>query len=195
MPKEKAKTMAKTLDVYLHRHLSGHLIQDDHGELGFKYAESWLNDPTAIPLSHSLPLRTEPFDRHECRGFFGGILPEEGKREIIARNLGISPRNDFAMLEQIGGECAGAVTFLPAGTTMPEREDHYRRLTTKDLAETLKTLPRRPLMAGARPVARPQKHPHYRLRLYCRWAQSPSCHMSSSRGRQKPCSYRPVSRC
>lgn len=140
--------MAKTLDVYLHRHLSGHLIQDDHGELGFKYAESWLNHPTAIPLSHSLPLRTESFDRHECRGFFGGILPEESKREIIARNLGISPRNDFAMLEQIGGECAGAVMFLPAGTTLPERDDHYRRLTTKDLAETLKALPRRPLMAG-----------------------------------------------
>jgi serine/threonine-protein kinase HipA len=43
----------------------------------------------------------------QCRGFFGGILPEESKREIIARNLAISARNDYAMLEQIGGECAG----------------------------------------------------------------------------------------
>src|SRR5260221_9906348 len=83
--------MAKTLDVYLHRHLSGQLFQDDDGELGFQYAEGWLNQASASPLSHSLPLRKERFSRKECQGFFGGILPEEGKRTTIARNLGISP--------------------------------------------------------------------------------------------------------
>ena len=81
----------------------------------FDYVESWLNRPGATPLSQSLPLRKERFKRNECRGFFAGILPEESKREIIARNLGISARNDYAMLEQIGGECAGAVTFIPGG--------------------------------------------------------------------------------
>ena len=40
-----------------------------------------------MPLSHSLPLRMERFTRKERRGFFAGILPEENKREIIARNL------------------------------------------------------------------------------------------------------------
>src|SRR5205807_10031829 len=63
---------------------------------------------TLFRSSVSLPLRKEHFTRGECRGFFSGILPEESKREIIARNLGISARNDYAMLEQIGGECAGA---------------------------------------------------------------------------------------
>lgn len=140
--------MARTLDVYLHRQLSGHLVQDDHGEIRFSYAESWLGDPTVIALSNSLPLRKEPFKRKECRGFFGGILPEEGKREIIGRNLGISPKNDFAMLEQIGGECAGAITFMPAGTSLPEREDDYRSVTDKELADILRMLPGRPLMAG-----------------------------------------------
>jgi serine/threonine-protein kinase HipA len=114
----------------------------------FDYAESWLNNPAAIPLSHSLPLKTQRFNRNDCRGFFAGILPEESKREIIARNLGISAQNDFAMLEQIGGECAGAVTFIPAGRTLPEHDDRYRPLTRKELAEILKTLPRRPLLAG-----------------------------------------------
>jgi serine/threonine-protein kinase HipA len=140
--------MLRTLDVYLHRDLVGHLFQDEHGEISFRYAESWLNHPAAIPLSHSLPLRTEPFTRKECRGFFGGVLPEEGKREIIAKNLGISARNDFAMLEQIGGECAGAVTFIPAGERLPERKYRYRNLNNAELAEILRTLPKRPLMAG-----------------------------------------------
>jgi serine/threonine-protein kinase HipA len=140
--------MPRTLDVYLHRHLIGALVLDEHGQMVFDYAESWLNNPTAIALSHSLPLRKERFNRYDCRGFFAGILPEESKRRIIARNLGISAQNDFAMLEQIGGECAGAVTFIPAGMTLPEHEDRYRSLTHQELAEILKKLPRRPLMAG-----------------------------------------------
>jgi serine/threonine-protein kinase HipA len=140
--------MARTLDVYLYRHLAGHLIQNEHGEMVFDYAESWLKNPAAMPLSHSLPLRKERFERKACRGFFGGILPEENKRRIIAANLGISAQNDFAMLEKIGGECAGAVTFLPAGDTLPEHDDHYRVLSNAELAEILRRLPRRPLLAG-----------------------------------------------
>jgi len=140
--------MPRTLGVYLRRNFVGQLIQDENGQLAFLYAGGWLNNPNAVPLSHSLPLRKEKFNRNECRGFFAGVLPDESKREIIAKNLGISARNDFAMLERIGGECAGAVTFVPAGQKLPERNDRYRLLSSEKLAEILKMLPRRPLMAG-----------------------------------------------
>jgi serine/threonine-protein kinase HipA len=140
--------MARTLDVYLFRDLVGHLIQDDGGQMAFDYAESWVEKADAYPLSRSLPLRKERFSRKECRGFFAGILPEESKREIIARNLGISARNDYAMLERIGGECAGAVTFVPAGEPLPDRNYSYRTLTDAELVAILKELPKRPLLAG-----------------------------------------------
>jgi len=52
------------------------------------------------------------------------------------------------MLERIGGECAGAVTFLPAGEILPARDDHYRALSSPELAGILRELPRRPLLAG-----------------------------------------------
>lgn len=141
--------MSRTLDVYLHADHVGQLIQNEHGDMVFDYAQNWLDNPQAIPLSHPLPLRAEQFDRNECRGFFAGILPEKTKREIIARNLGISASNDFAMLEQLGGECAGAVTFIPAGEKLPEQNHSYKLLTDADLARVLQELPRRPLMAGA----------------------------------------------
>ena len=140
--------MARTLDVYLHNDLVGHLVQDDGGGMVFDYVESWLNKPGATPLSQSLPLRTKRFKRSECRGYFAGILPGEAKREIIARNLGISARNDYAMLERIGGECAGAVTFIPAGQALPERNYSYRKISAEELAAILKELPKRPLLAG-----------------------------------------------
>src|SRR5579863_1684522 len=140
--------MARTLDVYLQNDLVGHLVQDDSGEMTFQYVERWLNRSGATPLSQSLPLRKERLRRKECRGFFAGILPEESKREIIARNLGISPRNDYAMLERIGGECAGAVTFIAQGQRLPERNYGYRKLSSHELAGILRELPKRPLLAG-----------------------------------------------
>ena len=62
--------MVKTLDVYLHHELVGHLIQDEGGQTVFEYAQAWLERPGATTLSVSLPLRKERFSRNECRGFF-----------------------------------------------------------------------------------------------------------------------------
>ena len=105
--------MKQTLNVYLHRDLVGRLVQDEHGNMRFQYVPQWLNRPATIPLSHSLPLTAKRFGRNESHSFFAGLLPEQHQREVIAKNLGISAKNDFAMLDKIGGECAGAVTFLP----------------------------------------------------------------------------------
>ena len=74
-----------------------------------------------------------------------GILPEESKREIVARSLGISARNDYAMLERIGAECTGAVTLVPTGEPLPERNYGNNQLFTEELIAILKALPRCPL--------------------------------------------------
>ena len=126
--------MARTLNVYYDREFAGQLIQDDSGQMIFQYDKSWLGSSEPIALSRSLPLREEPFTQKECRGFFGGTLPEESNRKVIARIFGISDKNDFAMLEQIGGECAGAITFLPEDEQLPEDDDRYRELADDELA-------------------------------------------------------------
>ena len=140
--------MARTLDVYLHNDLVGKLVQDAGGRMLFQYTESWLNNPSATPLSRSLPLRKDRFKTKECRGFFAGILPEQSKREIIARNLGISARNDYAMLEQIGGECAGAVTFLPLGQSPPRAQLQLPHTLPARTRSDTQGVADRPLLAG-----------------------------------------------
>ena len=140
--------MPKSLDVYLQNDLVGQLSQDTGGQMHFQYVESWLDGSGAAPLSQSLPLRKERFSQKECRGYFGGILPEGSNREIVARNLGISARNDFAMLKEIGGECAGAVTFVPKGDRLPENRNSHRTLCSSELAAVLRELRKRPLLAG-----------------------------------------------
>ncbi len=144
--------MSRHLSVYLHKSLVGQLTQDKHGQVSFTYCRLWLEKPGAVPLSYSLPLRTEVYKGRECQGFFAGVLPEEENRNTISAILGISPRNDFALLEQIGGECAGAVTFLPEGASLPINKPDYQRLSDSELAEILHELPQRPLMAGRKDV-------------------------------------------
>jgi serine/threonine-protein kinase HipA len=139
----------RRLIVYLNCETVGALEQNNNGMLEFRYGNEWLNRPDAMPLSRSLPLQSEPFKEKKARPFFAGILPDEGPRRKIASVLGISERNDFAMLERIGGECAGAVSLLPEGI-QPFVADRQvlRGLGEKELQDIITELPRRPLLAG-----------------------------------------------
>ena len=140
--------MSRTLDVFLSNKLVGHLIQKKSGQIVFQYARQWLDDMDSFAISTSLPLGSAPFKQKESRGFIAGILPEEYNRRLIARNLGISAQNDFAMLEKIGGECAGDLTFLPKGMLPLEINFKYQPLDESDLVDILRRLPTRPLLAG-----------------------------------------------
>jgi serine/threonine-protein kinase HipA len=140
--------MDKILDVYFHEKVIGQLKQDNHGDMSFKYSLSWLNDPDATRISCSLPLQENTYGRKECHAFFGGILPEENQRKIIAKNLGISANNDFSMLEKIGGECAGALTFISEGELLNPQCSDYQELIGMALPTILRELPSRPLLAG-----------------------------------------------
>ena len=141
--------MNRILEVWLLGQSVGQLIQAD-GRLSFSYSPRWLQSPSAQPLSRSLPLRPEPFDDKATRPFFAGLLPEGDKRKLVAMALQVSPQNDYALLNGIGGECAGAVTLLEPGqqpTGLPS-EQYVRWLDDGELITILDELPRRPMLAG-----------------------------------------------
>ena len=137
------------LIVHLYSEKVGTLRQDSSGLMFFQYVQEWLDNEKMISLSRSLPLQKEEFNGKQTRPFFAGILPEAAPREIISRILGISNNNDFALLTEIGGECAGAVSLLPEGVSLHNLPDSsYREITDSELKEIIMELPRRPLMAG-----------------------------------------------
>jgi serine/threonine-protein kinase HipA len=141
--------MANKLDVWLFTEHVGTLGLVN-GRLGFEYAPEWLHRPNAMALSCSLPLQKEPFDDHIARPFFAGLLPEGKMRQLIAQQLHVSGQNEFALLDHLGGECAGAVTFLEQGTALPQRPhgDDVQWLTDEELVGILDELPHRPMLAG-----------------------------------------------
>jgi len=102
--------MTRVLDVYWNADLTGKLVQDAYGVLSFIYDSDFLQR-AATGISISLPLREAPHEGDEVRAFFSGLLPEETVRTRLAAVLGVSEKNTFLLLREVGGECAGALAL------------------------------------------------------------------------------------
>lgn len=141
--------MAHELEVWLFADRVGTLMLVD-GRLSFCYTPDWLSRPDTVSLSYSLPLQAESFDDRKTRPFFAGLLPEGQIRRLIAQQLQVSGQNDFALLDHIGGECAGAVTLLEPGQSLPTptQDDDVKWLSDEEVVAILDELPRRPMLAG-----------------------------------------------
>lgn len=138
--------MAEELRVYWNSTLVG-LLWREKTELSFRYTEGYRSGPGALPLSRHLPLREEVFTTKDTLAFFANLLPEGEIRHKIARRIGVSPENVFALLAVLGGDCAGAVSVLPPGL-QPGTSGRYRPLSSQELARELEELPAHPLLAG-----------------------------------------------
>ncbi|APR03457.1 type II toxin-antitoxin system HipA family toxin [Thauera chlorobenzoica] len=141
--------MAHELEVWLFADRVGSLYLTE-GRLNFRYNPDWLSRPDAVTLSSSFPLQAEAFDDHQTRPFFAGLLPEGQLRRLIAQHFQVSRQNDFALLDHIGGECAGAVTLLAPGQALsrPAPGNDVQWLSDEEIIAVLDELPHRPMLAG-----------------------------------------------
>ncbi len=136
------------LNVYLHQKLTGELSISTDGDMSFVYDATYLDDKESPILSQSLPLQNSPFNAKRCRPFFSGILPEAHLRTSIARHLGISEKNDFAILAAIGGECAGAVSLLPLKAHPTDLTPDYKIINDNAVSSILETMIQKPMLVG-----------------------------------------------
>ncbi len=142
--------MNRVLDIWWDGRLVGRLTRPRPATLEFAYADDWLRDDRAPALSTSLPKRAERYPRRECRPFFAGLLPEESQRDRAAKALGVSYLNDFALLDGLGRDVAGALQLLPPAEPPAEQDSDYSPQPLGDaaLVDVLDKLPWRPLLAG-----------------------------------------------
>ena len=73
---------------------------------------AWREAPDAYPLSLSMPLAAETHGPNAIDAFLWGLLPDnEIVLERWARRFQISARNVFALIANVGEDCAGAVQW------------------------------------------------------------------------------------
>lgn len=145
---ESASVPTEHLVVWHEQQIVGRLWRaGKHQTLRFTY-ETAANPPPRHAISQSLPLGEDPCDGPEVEAFFGNLLPEGGIRATIARSLGVSERNDYALLDALGGDCAGALVLMPPGVSPPEPASGGRVLSQPELGALVDALPMRPLLTG-----------------------------------------------
>ena len=110
----------RALVVWWDQAVVGLLTQDRSGDLSFGYDPAWVSG-NKRPLSRSLPLRDQPFNRAACRPFFGGLLPEADQRQGAAAALGVSVANEAC---KRGHDRRGYQRYMERMVTF--REDRVR---------------------------------------------------------------------
>ena len=131
-------------------------ILDEHGE-SFSYDAEYLGTPGVTPLSLSLPLRPDRFDREEIRPYFEGLLAEGRARAAVASELGLAEEDWIGLLTACGRECIGDVLVLghrlsghplDVGEYEPLDDDALRRMFLNEPSVARENVATRLSLAG-----------------------------------------------
>src|ERR1041385_7630068 len=91
----------------------GRVHNDARGRLTFVYDGNWREARGAYPISLSMPLAAEEHGPAAVQSFLWGLLPDsEQVLDRWARKFQVSARNVFALIANVGEDCAGAVQFV-----------------------------------------------------------------------------------
>ena len=102
---------ARTGAVSLRGQRVGLVVETERG-MRFTYDAAWLGADDAEPISHTLPLRAEPYDAVGLHPFFENLLPEGWLLELATTKLKISKDDGFGLLLATCADCVGAVEIV-----------------------------------------------------------------------------------
>jgi serine/threonine-protein kinase HipA len=85
----------------------------------FVYDPAWLAKGDAVPVSLTLPLRSEPYVTEGLHPYFENLLPEGWLLEIATTKLKIGKDDAFGLLVATCADCIGAVEIVPAAEGAP----------------------------------------------------------------------------
>lgn len=135
----------RRLMVLLGSAVAGEVTRNRNGKLAFAYDPEWLQSDMAMPVSLSLPLKVARHPSPKIEAFIWGLLPDN---ELVlgkwAKTFHVSARNPFALIANVGEDCAGAVQFVRRERLDDPAFDAPRVewLTEQDVAERLRALRR-----------------------------------------------------
>jgi len=136
--------MEQSLVVLLNGRVMGEVRRDRRNKLSFAYDADWKADRRAMPLSLSLPLSRREHAGDPIEAFIWGLLPDnEFVLERWAKSFHVSARNPFALIANVGEDCAGAAQFVRSerlGELLAGPHPPVQWLTDVEVAQRLRTL-------------------------------------------------------
>lgn len=94
--------------VFFKNDASGRIEETEEG-YRFIYDSNFLTK--GVPISSSLPLRSEPYESDKLFSFFEGLLPEGWYLDIVCSKLKIDKEDKFGVLLATCKDTIGAVSI------------------------------------------------------------------------------------
>ncbi len=142
-----------SVTVYYEQFPIGSITATTTGRLGFQYDARWLDTKGGFPLSVTMPLSGVKFGDQIITPWLANLLPEEQQLLTLSRTLGVSSTDTLAILMEIGGDTAGAISIekpsIQEEWSYQSLTDYYGRSTEADaLNRHFDDLRNRPFLAG-----------------------------------------------
>ncbi len=137
------------LSVFQNGEIVGYLSKQPSGAVEFIYADEWLSNERAYPVSLSLPLREDAYKGAPVLAVFENLLPDsEALRSRVAEKVSADGTDTYSLLTQIGRDCVGALQFFPenAEATFSDLTSiEGEAISNEEIETLLKNLARTPL--------------------------------------------------
>ncbi|HCN73758.1 MAG TPA: toxin HipA [Pusillimonas sp.] len=138
-------------------------VRPHAGEI-LQYDDNWVGSSQGRPLSLSLPFTpgNQPHRGDAVRTYFENLLPDSRDiRERVARRFQTNSTEAFALLAEIGRDCAGALQILP-NSAPPESIQEVKAMPLND-AEVAQVL--RNTLAPASKINRDNDDVDFRISI------------------------------
>ena len=126
------------MNIFYNYHVIAKLILSDSDDLELLYTEEWKQN--GFPLSPCLPLQGV-IDKKDVKNFVLNLLPEGNGLEELSKLFHISKANAFALLNAIGKETSGALSF----GMVESIETSFREISKEELQERIRERKKTPI--------------------------------------------------
>ena len=130
--------MSSSMNIFYNYHVIAKLILSDSDDLELLYTEEWKQN--GFPLSPCLPLQGV-IDKKDVKNFVLNLLPEGNGLEELSKLFHISKTNAFALLNAIGKETSGALSF----GMVESIETSFREISKEELQERIRERKKTPI--------------------------------------------------
>lgn len=97
--------------IFYDRFEVARLAVDGQGAVSLDYDPRWQAARGAFPISLTMPLSRRSHGPERVHPWLANLLPEESQLATLARRLGVARGDTIAILREIGGDTAGALSF------------------------------------------------------------------------------------
>ena len=138
----------RKLNVFINQLKVGVLFEEND-IWAFRYDDTWLHYADKHPICPQIPLQTKKqidgSTKRYIQWFFDNLLPEEGARTLLAKDIKIDEADSFGILAITGAESAGALTLLASEINNNSNNKAFLALPKSALSSRIKGLPDLPL--------------------------------------------------